>query len=210
MMLKIVLPFAMVWAAMAQAPMVAPIRTGDIARQLTKQDVDAVKAVLPSGGNPWLLNGDPGLDSNIYYIEAYLTPTAETAAVRRGPLVRAMRQIKPPSSWKVQRPNQTYAQVAIRGRSFDRIQGDQDINRPFVVSGKFEDAELVKVVEFLRSNPAMDASNSVQSFPILTLARQASDIVKVRTRGGPTKGQSITMRLDGQKWVLVSVSNWVA
>ena len=209
-MLKIVLPFVLAWAAMAQVPMATPIRTGDFARQLTKQDVDAVKALLPAGSTPWLLNGDAGLGSNIYYIEAYLAPTSESGAVRSGTIVRAMREINPPSKWKVQRPNQTYAQVAVRGRSFDQIQGDQDINRPFVVSGRFDDAELITIVEFLRSNPALDASNSVQSFPILTLARQSSSIVKVRTRGGPTKGQSITMRLDGQKWILVSVASWTA
>jgi len=40
--------------------------------------------------------------------------------------------------------------VALPGRSFDQIQTEQDVNRPFSVIGTFDDAELLSIVRFYR------------------------------------------------------------
>jgi hypothetical protein len=96
-----------------------PLRIGDVARRMTEQDITALESLLPSGAKPWLLIGVRTWGE---HVEAYLAPTTTTPALRRGTVV----------SW--QRTG-SYAQVTIPGRSFDQIDGDQDINRPFQVKG---------------------------------------------------------------------------
>jgi hypothetical protein len=54
--------------------------------------------------------------------------------------------------WTVYEANGAYAQVAVAGRSFDQIQGDQDVNRPFNVVGAIVDNELLSIVNFVRSS----------------------------------------------------------
>src|SRR4029077_3922508 len=113
-----------------QSAITTPLRTGDLARQLTEQDVAELGRVLLSGERPWLLNGDPGQIPNAQFVEAYLSPTSTTPALRRGTVITVMRRIAPPLAWTAQRA-ESYAQVAIAWRNFDQILGDQDINRPF-------------------------------------------------------------------------------
>jgi hypothetical protein len=153
LMLNIAFQFVVLWAWLTQSSTTVTLRTGDVARQLTEQDVAALEQVLPSGAKPWLLNGDPGQTRDIIVILAYLPPTTATSILRRGVVISVKRQIAPLPEWTVQR-SEPYAQVAIAGRNFDQIQGDQDINRPFRVIGRFDDSELVQAVQSLRSDPA--------------------------------------------------------
>src|SRR5689334_9264607 len=101
-----------------------PIRTGLVARQLTDDDVAALGLALPSGSRPWLLNGDHTQFLNAEYVEAFLPPTVETQVLRRGMIVSVERRT-PTSPWVIQR-SESYAQVAIPGRSFDEIRDDHD------------------------------------------------------------------------------------
>src|SRR3989442_15188100 len=94
MMLKSALQLAVVCASIAQSA-TTPLRTGDVARQLTEQDVAALESVLPAGGRPWLLNGDPGQIPGAEYIDAYLSPTNTTRALRRGTVITVMRRACP-------------------------------------------------------------------------------------------------------------------
>jgi hypothetical protein len=187
-----------------------PLRTGDVARQLTQQDVAALERVLPAGGTPWLLNGDPGLIPNGEYIEAYLSPTNTTRVLRRGTVISVLRWLAPRTEWTVQR-TESYAQVAIPGRNFGQIEGDQDINRPFRVIGRLDDTELFRLVEFLRSNPpARVGSDAIRSWPILSINRKADDSVEVLLRGAVMQGQSITLRQAGQDWIIIRFGTWIA
>jgi hypothetical protein len=193
----------------------AIFRTGDVARQLTEQDLAALEMVLPSGSTPWLLNGDNGQAAGPEYIEAYMPHTSTTLISARSPLLRrgtvitVMRRTRPLTEWTVQE-TRSYAHVAIPGRRFDDIQGDQDMNRPFRVSGRFDDEELVRLVEFLRSNPPTRGPERTQSWPILSIERKADDSVQVFLRGGVGRGQAITLRQAGQDWVIVIVGMWIA
>ena len=100
----------------------------------------------------------------------------------------------------------------IPGRTFDQIEGDQDINRPFRVIGRFDDTELIRLVEFLRSNPPtrVGGSNAIRPWPILSIDRKADDSVEVLLRGAVMQGQTITLRQAGQDWVIVRVGMWIA
>jgi hypothetical protein len=152
--------FAALLASLVQSAVVMPLRTGEVARKLTEQDLAALEMVLPAGEKPWLLNGDRPQYGAGQYIEAFLPPTVSTLALRRGIVIsverRNARNIferpEPSDAWVVKR-SEWYAQVAITGRSFDQIQGDQDINRPFRVIGRFDDSELAGAVQSLRSDP---------------------------------------------------------
>jgi len=50
--------FAALLASLVQSAAVTPLRTGEVARQLTEQDLAALEMVPPPGEKPWLLNGD--------------------------------------------------------------------------------------------------------------------------------------------------------
>ena len=126
-------------------------------------------------------------------------------------VVTVTRGIRPltETGWTVQR-TESYAQVAIPGRTFDDIQDDQDPNRPFRVIGRFEDEELVRLVQFLRSNPPTRGPEPIPFWPILSIERKADDSVQVFLRGGVGRGQAITLRQTGQDWVIVIVGMWIA
>jgi hypothetical protein len=117
------------------------LRTGEVA----DADVAALELALPSGAKPWLLDGEPVLVANVQSIDAYLPPITVTTSLRRGPILSVMRRTALPTEWAA-RGSGSYAQVAIAGRNFDQIQGDDDINRPFRVIGRFEDRDLIQLV----------------------------------------------------------------
>lgn len=197
-------------AALAQSP-ATPLRTGDVARTLTEEDVVAVQRVLPDGQKPWLLNGDPGQIPNREYVEAYLPPTTTTVVLRRGLLIVTGRQMTPPGTWSAN-GSYPYAQVAVAGRSFNEIQGDQDTNRPFRVIGDFNDAELVGLVDFVRSSARVrgrDQGAVIENWPILSVHRDQDGFVHVMLRGAVMRGQAMTLRQAGQDWTIVRVGMWI-
>ncbi len=201
--------FAALLASLVQSAVVMPLRTGEVARKLTEQDLAALEMVLPAGEKPWLLNGDRPQYGAGQYIEAFLPPTVSTLALRRGIVIsverRNARNIferpEPSDAWVVKR-SEWYAQVAITGRSFDQIQGDQDINRPFRVIGRFDDSELVQAVQSLRSDPAPMA------WPIGSIERQTYDSMKVMLRKTASEGQIVILRQAGQNWIVMPVGWW--
>jgi len=170
-----------------------------------------LERVLPSGAKPWLLNGDPAQLAGFEYIQAYLPPTSATSTLRRGTVIGVMRRTSPLTEWTVTYSS-TYAQVAIPGRAFDQIEGDQDINRPFQVTGNFDDTELVGLVRFLRSNPPTIGGeiNAIQPWPILSITRGADRSVQVTLRGAIMQGQEITVRQTDHDWTIIRVGMWIA
>ena len=210
-MIKTACQLIVLIAWLTQSPAI-PLRTGDVARQLTDQDVAGLEAALPSGEKPWLLNGDRTQVPVREYIEAYLSPTSTTPAFRRGMVVSVMRRIIPAvGEWRLSR-TESYAQVVIPGRSFDQIEGDQDMNRPFRVIGRFDDDELVRLVQVLRSDSPIlivRGPEHIQPWPILSVQRKDDDSVDVFLRGGVMRGQGTTLRQVGQDWMIVSVYGWI-
>jgi hypothetical protein len=210
MMFQIASQFILLFVSVSQSSS-TPIRTGDVSRRLTEQDVATLELVLPSGAKPWLLNGDPAQLPGFENIQAYLSPTTATSTLRRGPVVFLTRRISPIAEWAVGGSG-TYAQVAIPGRQFDQIEGDQDINRPFHVIGNFDDTELVGLVRFLRSNPPTigGESNAIRPWPIISINRKGDGSVEIRNRGEVNKGQWITVRQTQHDWAIIRVGMWIA
>jgi hypothetical protein len=201
--------FAALLALLVQSAAVMPLRTGDGARQLMEQDLAALEMVLPPGEKPWLLNGDRPQYGAGQYIQAFLPPTVSTLALRRGTVISVERRNarngferpEPSDVWVVKR-TEWYAQVAIKGRNFDQIQGDQDINRPFRAIGRFDDSELVRAVQSLRSDPVPMA------WPILSIVRETDDSVKVMLGRTAFDGQIVVLRQAGQDWIVTPVEWW--
>ena len=220
-MIKIAFQVAVlsIWAM--QSP-TTPGRIGDVATKLSQEDVADIQRMLPPDAKPWLLEGERGQMALVQVIEAYLSPTETTAALRRGTVITVRRRTLPPvGEWNVSRTD-SYGQVAIPGRSFDDIHSEWDINRPFRILGRFSDDELARLVQLLRSDapvtgvdriftlPPLRASDHIQPWPILSIQRKDDDSVDVNLRGGNLRGQQVILRQVGQDWVIVSVSNWIA
>ena len=208
-------------AALSQVTAIAQIRLGDVARQLSEQDVASLERLLPANGKPWLLiaEGLGAMSGPFHSVEAYLPPETTTRELRRGVVIPLQRRIAPtPEAWSLvnaapsaRQTTGRYAQVAVEGRNFDQIQSDQDINRPFWVDGRLDDSELVSIVAFIRNQPlqtlfAFPPVTPLRAGPIHTIAREAADFVTVWTRLGTQESQVVTLRKQGQSWVITQVS----
>jgi hypothetical protein len=200
--LTTVVLFALLVPLFAQAPAKAT-RLGDVARQLTEQDVIELERALPGGEKPWLLIGEPGRAPGLN-VAAFLQPKISTSEVRRGAVTMVRRELNA-SAWKALDRidydeqighSDSYAQVALPDRGFDQMQGDQDLNRPFFVTGDFKDSELVSLAKYIRSR-------SVR--PILSVVRQQDKTVHVWVREKATAWQWLRLE-QGHTWKLLSTS----
>ena len=189
-----------------------PVRTGFVT-ELTEEDLSAIRMLVPE--SPWLLNGEVGFAGR-QFVNAYLPPTTANSVLQRGVLIPVSRRMldprtNKPTGWTVERAEQ-YAQVAIPGRKFDRIQSNLDINLPFRVIDHFDDVELVALVLFLRSNSSSrgEPTTTVQPWPILSVNRQNDGSVRVMLLEKAMQGQAIILRRNGQTWTIVSIGIWAA
>jgi hypothetical protein len=179
------------------------IRLGNGARQLSDQDIANIEMVLPAGKKPWLLSGELGA-MLVPSITAYLPPATETREMRRGSLITLRRPVGASVNtqpWTIMDANGAYAQVAVSGRGFDQIEGDQDINRPFSVGGAFDDAELLSIVTFLRLN-------SSTSGPLRGVNRQADGQIVVGIRRSATGSTRMVLgkQREGLGWIILEVA----
>lgn len=198
-----------------------PLRVGDVAQQLSTQDVvDIERAVSAAGSPPWLLVGVRGQIVGLESAAMYLPPETATNELRRGRMVELVRVLPQadiasmvqltPNVWTV-RGTDNYAQVRVADWDFDRIEDDRDVNRPFQVVGEFHDVEVVSLVRFLRSNPigptpdARTATGPVHGeWPIQRLVRQSTSI-DIDLIAGHFAWERVRVRQQGPDWVIVSI-----
>jgi hypothetical protein len=197
----------------AQAPSTT-LRLGDIARQLSEQDVTDLERTLPTGEKPWLLIGEPGRARDLN-VAAFLQPRTTTSELRRGRAIM-MRREPNTSTWRALDRmeydeqighSDSYAQVVLPDRSLDQMQGDQDLNRPFFVTGEFKDSELISLAKFIRSRPVKPNSRGVPISvgPIVSAVRQQDNSVHVFIREKATAWQWLTLQ-QGHTWSIVNAS----
>ena len=150
----------------AQVPRGEPLVFGPQAAWLRPVDAEAVgRAVAPYGGAAWLITEVRRYLQRTgefrWSAMAYVAPTITTSEFRRGRLVHVStgltaEQLADPSSWSADPTTvQEWAQVAIPGRPFEDVKNEQDENLPLWISGDITDADLVSIVRFLRSRPAI-------------------------------------------------------
>jgi hypothetical protein len=89
---------------------------------------------------------------------------------------------------------------------FNAIEAEQDLNRPFMIAGSFDDAELVSLVRFVRGNATLE-----RTWPIHSISRQPDSSIRVFL--WPETGSHLQIvnivRRDGN-WVVVSVQKAIA
>lgn len=186
-----------------------PLRIGELAQGLNPQQIESISQV--SGSRPWLLIGfrpPEGLPT----VEAYLPPTITTSALRRGTVsefsqLRTGLQPTPEESGI----RQSYAQVAIDSRDFNVVQNLNDWNRPFQVyvnsvnAGNIEDADLVSLVNFMRSNPAMPDGKSLRpDWPIIRIYKNSAVHFEVFLGLDHGTNERVTLRRQGGQWQIES------
>lgn len=150
----------------AQAPP-GPLAFGPQAAWFRLADAEGIaRAVASYGGRPWLITGvrRSAQRRNGEYqwsAVAYVAPTTANPELRRGPLVPVdtvptSEPLADPASWRADPTSVvTWAQVAVPGRAFEDVTSEQDENRPLTITGDITDADLLSVVRFLRSRPAI-------------------------------------------------------
>jgi hypothetical protein len=208
-----------------------PARIGSLIQRLSDQEIaDVMRIATTNGGTPWLLNATPSQLGIFQSVEAYCIPATTNQELRRGSLVSAWRRQAPEAAaswqpWTLQWRGE-YAQVSIPGRDFDRVGGEQDVNRPFGVSGKFSDEELVGVVRFIRSKPVFERDGertAIESgWAILSVSRMepeslrlrrivtpTDDCVAVKLRKDDWSGQVIILGKQGAGWIILEVGSWI-
>jgi hypothetical protein len=185
-----------------------PILIGDVALQLLERDIEALKLALPSGSEPWLLIGSRTQTSE-ERLEVYMSPDP-ASGVRRGSMILLNRNPQD-SAWTIAYATTaypfpgidrytappartaTYAQVAVAGRDFDDVKGEQDDNRPFVVAGPFDDAALSSLAAFVRG----------RGQPIVSVVFMPDDSVRVLLRREAMSFSWLTLRREGPTWTVV-------
>ena len=199
---------------------------GAYAVQLTDDDIQQIRAKLPSGSLPWFIVGENARGQSV---EIYLEPTMDSPTIRRGAMVVAVFPPESPRpavnkrSWQViSAANSEYAQIPPSG-SDPQLAWGRIENRPFhvgnpVSGNKFSDAELIEAVTVVRTAaartpaPAPGAQprffTDVQPWPIRTvMPASGSDIRVVLNAPGATDGfQSILLRRTAGKLTIVELS----
>ena len=167
---------------------VAPIRIGELAKKLSPQEVKELESLAAAGGNsvaPWLLESPVGSDSRS--LRLYLAPKTQTLEFRRGPAIEVIRR-QGQSLWI---PTKTveYAQMLKAGQAGDSIKGEQ---RPFVISGKITDDDLVGLVSFIR--------RSEGSARLISLENRADGSVTALLQASAEKVRMIVLQRKGSSW----------
>ena len=151
------------------------MRTGDVARSLTAEDIATIEAM--AGEKPWLVDGRPSLGppAKSQTIQVYFTATTVTPGLRRGAYMTFTRELNPPSPWQGVGSARPYFQVAVPGRAYEQIENDNDLNRPFIVKGNFQNDELVELVTFIRSSPEVPEKSGRGNVRITHFVHRTSD-----------------------------------
>jgi hypothetical protein len=216
-----------------QAGAAAPQRIGPTSDQLSDADVASIAALFDRGEKLWLLVGHSQGFIQGWFVDAFLPPDLSTPALRRGP----METVTAPAPLDVATlqhglwskvASARYAQVLAAGNDPDRLTSSRDITRPFRVVGTLSDEEIVSLVTFLRSSPKgpdrpqtaatgrgrseSQTFATVQgSWPLVTIAKQEAVIRVLTLDSDPRErtGQSISLRRDGETWIIQSLGMYV-
>ena len=207
--------FLLVLLLAQAAPTSAPIVLGDAARRLTAEDLTAIgTASADMGTAPWLIAADDGWINSTARgtnsVAAYLPAQTTTADLRRGTGTVVTKSTSPQFGWTMQ-STFNWAQVKIADRELNDLKSDRDVNRPFVVIGRYRDNEVLGIVRFVRSSPAVPQPEIVPGgrvpgdWPIMTVSR-GMDTFKVLLRAEKREALVVEVKSENNVWSVVSAS----
>ena len=196
----------------------APIRLGSVARNLSPSDVsEIVQLARERGRTPWLVIGFPSMIRNEVRLTVYLEPDDHTGQVRRGTrllLVATESRSSERSDWSV-KSTSAYAHVVLPGRAPGDLRDDFDAGRPFAIEGELDDATILSLVAFIRSNPAIPGVPEGQApsqvdgkWPISFISRAGETFI-VGLSTSEATGQEITIERRSGGWVLTKFRWWI-
>ena len=205
-------------------------RLGSVGQRLTDAQVAELEQIAATAGSkPWLLVGDEAFTPppTSWFVDIYLAPEVATDQLRRGRIQTAISEGNPSGAdrkpWRLY-GSASWAQVAVRGRAFEEIAGDQDINRAFRVSGSFADDEIVSLIAFIRTSPKSSSPPSASgptaiariftdvegSWPVGRIRRTSNVTVEVLLLKSQHDGQTVSVsRVDGS-WVVTHLTGWIS
>jgi hypothetical protein len=193
------------------------VRIGSVGRHLSGDDVAQIQSLASQAGRrAWLALGlqSPAV-AHLWSVDVFLEPDAVSPRARRGRMmtVTASRAtFSANKAWTVTATGR-YGQVSWQGRDFDQVENDRDLNQPFELSGDFTDAELVSLVDFVRSSPKgpkrkerTPYGNQVQGrWPIHGVRRQPDGSIRVSLRRDAGSRQIVHVGRDGPDWRVTGV-----
>ena len=182
---------------LSQAAVPVPQRLGYTAHHLTEDDLKQI--ALLASGRPWLIvaHAVSGLAPEPrWYVEVYLEPSHISSSLRRGSVEAFVADLL--------------------------VRSSRDLNRPFRVTGAFEDDELASLVAFVRDSPAdpsqrPDAHHMVKAikgdWPIVAVTQEPRRPVEVALIDDDPRemsGQKAFLRNISGRWTIERLGGWVA
>jgi len=156
---------------------------------------------------------------------AYLKPDSTVNGVRQGRLVVLESAVQDDRAvgWRIKSRGGRYAQVAASGREFPNGIASTDLHRPFEVIGAFTPAQLLELVEFVRSSPRKppipddpDGTSHVEGpggirghLPLVRLERINQSTVTVLLADNFYSGEHAELHYRGGRWQLGRISWYI-
>ena len=189
---------------------------GDLGRQLSEPElVEIARLGSTNAIKPWLFVVQRGHFRG-EFVYVYSAPTIDTPEIRRGTRALLSRRISDlKGAWEgwILNGRGWYAQVAIPGRDFARIEGEQDISQPFGVGSPLSNDDLVSLARLVRSSPSwMGPSGKGErvegNWPIDSIERDRKGLVVIKTRKNNSSGQVVKLTMVRKEWQIRSIGFW--
>jgi hypothetical protein len=196
----------------------SPALIGNVGLQLSEQElVEIARLASTNAVKPWLFESHRSEAADREFVQVFFDPTTATPEIRRGRMALVSRRlVDSKGTWEAWRLNgrNDYGQVAIPGREFGNVEGEQDLNRPFAVRGKLANEELVTLVKLVRSSPVWRSETGMMQriegeWPILSIHRMQDGAIVVTTRKSNSSGQKVTFKIVAKQWHIEAAVFWI-
>lgn len=199
-----------------------PLISGESPTDLLAKDIaEIVSLTTTKASTPWLVNVEKmkwcWLGST--RVSVYLKPNVSTSRLRRGKFVLCFAEKRPgqeAKNWQLADEKCHYAQVSLKDKTFaSDFTLPSGVDRPFSVTGKIRDSDLIALVDFIRTSPGMPVKGVCPGTvegndPIMSVEEEARGSYKIMTEIHEGMGQSITVKLQDDGWKLLQIGIWIS
>ncbi len=139
---------------------------GPLKDRLLAEDIQ--RLVTAAGGANrtvwWIETYAPGPAATAWYVDAYLSPFDVTDSARRGLVVQLEGEVihgRGVRSWRAIERRRQWVQVPLPGRPYNNTPDGADLDGAIHVLGAFTMAQLLNIVDVLRSGPQVVTTGTV-------------------------------------------------
>lgn len=183
------------------------LRFGDLANELTTQDLQSLRELsIRWGGPPWIIAAGATMmsrDAVFWSATIRLRAFVDTGLVRRGDQFGAstMRRGDAPRTWTSSAGGFWFwTQVKLPDREFDDVKSEDDINAPFATDGIVTDDELVSIVSFLRTDQIFKTERRLPIASIMRVYAGDDSWITLGLKKGSACVDGYQMRRVEQGW----------